>query len=60
MRFIDEFSAVLLDMNGTFMFGHDRLGPEEDYWETYRALGGSRLGRDQVVRDLLELSELAQ
>ena len=43
--FIDQFEVLLLDMNGTFMFGHDRFGPEEDYFATYRALGGRRLDR---------------
>ncbi len=27
-------------MNGTFMFGHDRFGHEQDYHATYNALGG--------------------
>ncbi len=42
-RFLDRFDVILLDMCGTFMFGHDRLGPDEDYYATYRALGGRRL-----------------
>ena len=53
MRFIDEFSVILLDMNGTFMFGHDRFGPEEDYFATYQALGGQGLNRvtlHEIVR----------
>ena len=49
MTFLDHFSVVLLDMNGTFMFGHDRFGPEQDYFATYQALGGSRLTRDQLL-----------
>ncbi len=47
-RWIDEFSVMLLDMNGTFMFGHDRFGPEEDYFLTYRQVGGTALERNQV------------
>jgi FMN phosphatase YigB (HAD superfamily) len=43
-----RFSAVLLDLNGTFMFGHDRLGPDEDFHATYRALGGRRLAPESV------------
>ena len=43
MRFLDQFDVVLLDMNGTFMFGHDRLGPEEDFHRTYLAVGGRKL-----------------
>ncbi len=49
VRFIDQFSVLLLDMNGTFMFGEDRFGPGEDFFRTYRALGGRRLEPDQVT-----------
>jgi FMN phosphatase YigB (HAD superfamily) len=41
--------VILLDMNGTFMFGHDRFGPAEDYFATYCALGGRRLARDELL-----------
>jgi hypothetical protein len=30
MAFIGAFDDILLDLNGTFMFGHDRSGPEQD------------------------------
>lgn len=46
MRFIDRFEVLLLDMNGTFMFGHDRFGPEEEYFATYCRLGGERMHRE--------------
>ena len=36
--------VVLLDMNGTFVFGGDRFGPSEDYAATYRSLGGTAPG----------------
>lgn len=36
-------------MNGTFMFDHDRLGPEEDYYQTYRSVGGRQLDRPAVM-----------
>jgi FMN phosphatase YigB (HAD superfamily) len=36
-------------MNGTFMFEHDRSGPGEDYFATYRTLGGQHLGRDELL-----------
>lgn len=49
MRFLDQFNVVLLDMNGTFMFGHDRLGPEEDFHRTYQALGGRTLDRPALT-----------
>jgi putative hydrolase of the HAD superfamily len=45
---LPRFAAVLLDMNGTFMFGGDRFGPEQDYAATYRAIGGSRLSTEVV------------
>ena len=50
MSFLDQFSVLLLDMNGTFMFGHDRFGPDEDYFATYVRLGGRNLARDRVDR----------
>ncbi|WP_078120498.1 HAD family hydrolase [Thiosocius teredinicola] len=37
---IEEKKVLLLDMNGTFMFGEDRFGPDEDYAAHYAALGG--------------------
>ena len=40
MRFLDKYSVLLLDMNGTFMFGHDRLGNDQDYYATYQMAGG--------------------
>lgn len=43
-----DFDAVLLDMNGTFMFGHDRFGEKEDYYGTYNSLGGHVLDRATV------------
>ena len=49
MRFLDQFDVVLLDMNGTFMFGHDRLGPEEDFHHTYQAVGGRKLDRNTLT-----------
>src|SRR2546430_14070824 len=45
---LSRFGAVLLDMNGTLMFGGDRFGAEQDYAATYRSLGGSRLETEGV------------
>lgn len=50
MSFLDQFSVLLLDMNGTFVFGHDRFGPDEDYFATYVRAGGRNLDRDRVSR----------
>jgi HAD superfamily hydrolase (TIGR01549 family) len=47
---LSRFTVVLLDMNGTFMFGGDRFGPEQDFAATYHALGGRRLPA-RVVQD---------
>ncbi len=41
---------MLLDMNGTFMFGHDRLGRDEDFFATYRLCGGRNLQREQLLQ----------
>lgn len=46
---LDRFPILLLDMNGTFMFGHDRFGPNEDYFATYRAVGGHAMDRDELL-----------
>jgi len=45
---LSRFAGVLLDMNGTLMFGGDRFGPDQDYAATYRTLGGSRLTTEVV------------
>ena len=47
---LDRYEAVLLDMNGTFMFGEDRFGPAQDYYATYRGLSGMRLTPGAVRR----------
>ncbi|WP_088280435.1 HAD family hydrolase [Ideonella sp. A 288] len=48
MRFVDQFQALFFDMNGTFMFDHDRLGRDEDFFATYRKIGGRRLAGHEV------------
>ena len=47
-KFLSQYSVILLDMNSTFMFGEDRFGNSEDFFETYTALGGERLNRCAV------------
>jgi HAD superfamily hydrolase (TIGR01509 family) len=37
---LQSFDAILLDVNGTFMFGQDRFGSDQDYGATYRLIGG--------------------
>lgn len=34
------YKAIILDMNGTFMFGHDRFAPDQDYFRFYQTLSG--------------------
>jgi Transposase IS66 family/IS66 C-terminal element len=41
-------TALILDMCGTFMFGHDRFRPDQAYDETYRLLGGATLSNQDV------------
>jgi putative hydrolase of the HAD superfamily len=53
MSFLSRYRVILLDMNGTFMFGHDRLGPGKDFAATYAGLGGTRLDPDEVRRAVL-------
>ncbi|HVX10241.1 MAG TPA: HAD family hydrolase [Pirellulales bacterium] len=48
--FLDRFVVILLDLNGTFMFGQDRFGEGEDFGATYRDLGGARLDPMAVER----------
>ena len=48
MRFVDHYDTLFFDMNGTFMFGHDRLTENEDFFSTYRRLGGLRLNSEEV------------
>jgi FMN phosphatase YigB (HAD superfamily) len=50
MRLLDTFPVLLLDMNGTFMFGEDRFAVGEDFHTTYRAVGGCRLSAAKVTR----------
>lgn len=45
---LDRYDALLLDMNGTFMFGEDRFGSEQHYYATYRGLGDGRLSAGEV------------
>ena len=47
---LQRFDAILIDMNGTFMFGQDRFGPQEDYHLTYRKKGGGTLSSGDVQR----------
>jgi len=49
MRLLEPFSVLLLDMNGTFMFGHDRFGKDQDYFSTYQSVGGRGLARERLL-----------
>ncbi len=54
MRFVDQFKALVFDMNGTFMFDHDRLGSDQDFFSTYPRLGGNGLDEPSVRAAVLE------
>ena len=43
--------AILLDMNGTFMFGEDRFGSNEDFSKYYRNLNGQL--PDALVNEII-------
>jgi len=45
---LEEYPVLMLDMNGTFMFGQDRFGSEEDFFATYKTLGGRKLSTKEV------------
>jgi FMN phosphatase YigB (HAD superfamily) len=47
-RILDRFPVVLLDANGTFMFGEDRFGPDQDFYASYRVAGGGFLSEEAV------------
>lgn len=54
MDILDQYQGILLDMNSTFMFGEDRFGESEDFYATYRNLGGEKLSAEiieQIIRD---------
>ena len=35
MKLLDRYRVLLLDMNGTFMFGEDRFAAHDDFYRTY-------------------------
>lgn len=37
---LHDLDVLLLDLNGTFMFGQDRFGPDQDYNATYQGITG--------------------
>lgn len=47
---LKQFDTIVLDMNNTFVFGGDRFSLTEDYFHTYKMLGGSQLTQSQVSR----------
>jgi HAD superfamily hydrolase (TIGR01549 family) len=47
---LGRFRAILLDMHGTFMFGHDRFLPDTDFWPAYAVERGAHLDRSEVNR----------
>ncbi len=50
MNFLEQYQVILLDMNSTFMFGEDRFGLTENFYETYQQVGGTALTQDVVDR----------
>lgn len=54
MNLLNKFKVVLLDMNGTFMFGGDRFSENEDYAETYHHIGDRGLA-DNLVNTAVQV-----
>jgi len=54
-RFIDSYKVIILDMGNTFMFDCDRFGENEDYYSTYRILGGKELDQVRVTLSINHL-----
>lgn len=50
MKVLDQYSVLLLDMNGTFMFDGDRFGEAENFYPVYCQLGGEALSEGEVNR----------
>ncbi|WP_435106616.1 hypothetical protein, partial [Arhodomonas sp. AD133] len=53
------FETILLDMNDTFMFGHDRFGDEQNYGAYFTSIGGTLSADDAtvIIRRVLEYLE---
>lgn len=49
MLLLQQYTALLLDLNRTFMFECDRFGPQEDYYATYLAVGGYTLEPERLL-----------
>lgn len=47
---LERFDAILFDLNGTLAERFDRFGPDEDYYATYRSLGGRTLAAGELRR----------
>ena len=47
-----EKNCLLLDMNSTFMFGEDRFGGDEDFFQYYQEIGGALESSivEQIIR----------
>lgn len=45
---IAPYKHIILDMNGTFMFGYDEFGDNQNYYETYIKRGHNRLSKPEV------------
>lgn len=50
---LSDYAALFFDMNGTFMFGHDRLDQQQDFYATYLSLGGHVLSANDLHNQVL-------
>lgn len=51
---LSNYSVLFLDMNGTFMFGHDRLDDTQDFYASYLRLGGQALSAAELHTQVLQ------
>lgn len=56
---INTKQILLLDMNSTFMFGEDRFGEHEDFFQYYKTLGGKldSVELNQTIRSIYQYLE---
>lgn len=53
---LKRFDTILLDMNNTFMFDHDRFGDDQNYGAFFKKIGGALSEREAsaIIREVFE------
>jgi putative hydrolase of the HAD superfamily len=52
---LNNCEVMLFDVCNTFMFGTDRFSENENYYETYKSIGGKELAKDEINKIINEL-----